>query len=54
MEDYIEKHGGEVSWDVDDAMKEHLQSLGLWQEEVDPTDGSQYISENYKPNEKQD
>ena len=54
MEDYIEKQGGEVSWDVDDAMKEHLQSLGLWQEEVDPTDGSQYISENYKPNEKQD
>jgi len=51
MEDYVEKQGGDVSWDVDDAMKEHLQSLGLWKEEFDPTDGTNYISENYKRNE---
>jgi len=48
MEDYIDKQGVEVSWDIDDSMKEHLQSLGLWKEEIDPTDGANYISENYK------
>lgn len=48
MEHYIDKQGAEVDWEVDDAMKEHLQSLGLWKEEIDPTDGKNYISENYK------
>lgn len=48
MEDYIEKQGGEVNWEVDDAMKEHLQSLGLWEEDVKP--GSEYISQTYKEN----
>jgi endonuclease YncB( thermonuclease family) len=27
---------------------------GLWKEDFDPTDGSNYISENYKRNEEQD
>lgn len=54
MEDYIEKHGGEVEWEVDDAMREHLQSIGLWTEEFDPTDGSNYISENYQGNGKEE
>ena len=48
MEDYIEKQGGEVDWEVDDAMKEHLQSLGLWEQDVKP--GSEYISQTYKDN----
>ena len=42
----------DFDWEVDDAMKEHLESLGLWNEV--PTDGSQYISENFKRNEKED
>ena len=29
-------------------MKEHLQSLGLWEEDVKP--GSEYISQTYKDN----
>jgi hypothetical protein len=31
-------------------MKEHLKSLGLWIQQEDPTDGTNYISENYKNN----
>ena len=54
MEDYVEKQGPEIEWEVDDSMKEHLQSLGLWKEDFDPTDGNNYISENYKRNEEQD
>jgi hypothetical protein len=46
MEDYVDKHGQEVDWEIDDAMKEHLQSLGLWQADVKP--GSEYISQDYK------
>lgn len=48
MEDFIDKQGAEVNWEVDDAMKEHLQSLGLWEEDVKP--GSEYISQTYKEN----
>lgn len=48
MEDYVEKQGAEVEWEIDDTMKEHLQSLNLWQEAFDPTDGSNYISENFR------
>lgn len=48
MEDYVDKQVREVDWEVDDAMKEHLQSLGLWKEESRP--GSEYISEEYKQN----
>jgi hypothetical protein len=54
MEDSVDKQVADFDWEVDDAMKEHLESLGLWKEEVDPTDGSQYISENFKRNEKED
>jgi hypothetical protein len=46
MEDYVDKHGQEVDWEVDDAMKEHLQSLGLWSHDVKP--GTEYISQDYK------
>lgn len=52
MEDFVDRQGGEPDWELDDSMKEHLQSLGLLDYEVDPTDGSQYISKNYIPNEK--
>lgn len=48
MEDYVEKQGVDVEWDIDETMKEHLQSLNLWQEAYDPTDGSNYISENFR------
>jgi hypothetical protein len=50
MEDFVEKQGEEFTWEVDDAMKEHLQSLGLWQETIDPTDAKTYISPDYKGN----
>lgn len=53
MEDYVDKQGGEPDWEVDASMKEHLQSLGLWQDDpLDPTDGSIYISQNYTGNAK--
>ena len=48
MEDSVDKQGAEFDWEVDDAMKEHLQSLGLW--EADKKPGSEYISEDYKGN----
>lgn len=48
MEDFIDKQGGDVDWEVDEAMKEHLQSLGLWKEQVKP--GSEYISQTYRDN----
>jgi hypothetical protein len=48
MEDSVDRQAVDFNWEVDDAMKEHLQSLGLWKEEVKP--GSEYISEDYKQN----
>jgi hypothetical protein len=48
MEDYVDKQGQEVDWEIDDSMKEHLQSLGLWKQDVKP--GSEYISQDYKGN----
>lgn len=54
MEDFIDRHGEEPTWEVDDAMREHLESLGLWQGEFDPTDPNNYISENYKGNGKEE
>jgi hypothetical protein len=48
MEDSVDRQAVDFDWEVDDAMKEHLQSLGLWKEEVKP--GSEYISEDYKQN----
>jgi hypothetical protein len=48
MEDSVERQQNNFDWEVDDAMKEHLQSLGLWQE---PTSSpTQYISSDYKGN----
>lgn len=48
MEDFVDRQGSEPDFEMDDAMKEHLTSLGLWKAEYDPTDGANYISENYK------
>lgn len=45
-EDYVERMVPEPEWEVDEVMIEHLQSLGLWKEQS--SNGSQYISENYK------
>jgi len=47
MEDSVDKMVVDFDWEVDDAMKEHLESLGLWKEESNPTQGANYISENY-------
>ena len=54
MEDSVDKQVADFDWEVDDAMKEHLQSIGLWKEEIDPTDPRQYISEDYKGNDKEE
>ena len=52
MEDSVERQQNNFDWEVDDAMKEHLQSLGLWQE---PTSSpTQYISSDYKGNAQKD
>ena len=52
MEDSVERQQNNFDWEVDDAMKEHLQSLGLWQE---PTSSpTQYISPDYKGNAQKD
>jgi hypothetical protein len=48
MEDYIEKKAPEFEWEIDDTMKEHLESLGLWKQDFDPTDGANYVSENFR------
>lgn len=53
MEDYIEKMAPDIEWDIDEATQQHLQSLGLWKEDFDATDGNNYISENYKRSEQQ-
>ena len=41
MEDYVEKHGEEFDWELDEHHKEHLKELGLY-EEKNP--GDEYIS----------
>ena len=48
MEDYVDKMVADFDWEVDDAMKEHLASIGLWKEEISPTDPRNFISENYR------
>lgn len=50
MEDFVDKQGGEPDFEVDDYMKEHLKDLGLWHNEDQPTNGSQYISQTYRNN----
>lgn len=46
MEDSVQRQQDNFDWEIDDSMKEHLQSLGLWQE---PTNSAtQYISPDYK------
>ena len=41
MEDYVEKHGEEFDWELDEHHKEHLKELGLY-EEKNP--GDEFIS----------
>ena len=42
MEDYVEKHGEEFTWEMDEHHIEHLRELGLMDEEQKP--GEEYIS----------
>jgi len=42
MEDYVEKHGEEFTWEMDEHHIEHLRELGLMDEEKKP--GEEYIS----------
>lgn len=41
MEDYVEKHGQEFDWELDEHHIEHLKELGLYDEE---NPGEEYIS----------
>lgn len=50
MEDYVDKQVADFDWEMDDSMREHLESLGLLQQEINPTDSRNYISENYRGN----
>jgi len=49
LEDSVERQAPEFDWEVDEAMQEHLQSLGLWKEQ-ESSNGSEYISSNYRGN----
>lgn len=48
MEDSVDRQAVSFDWEVDETTQEHLKSLGLWKDEFDPTDGTNYISENYR------
>jgi hypothetical protein len=54
MEDSVDKQVADFDWEIDESTQEHLRSLGLWKDEFDPTDSSNYISENFRRNEKED
>jgi len=50
MENYVEKDPKSYpDFEVDEFMKEHLQSLNLWSEKA-ANDGNQYISRNFQGN----
>jgi hypothetical protein len=53
-EDSVQRQVVDFDWEVDESTQEHLRSLGLWKDEFDATDGSNYISENYKRSEKEE
>lgn len=53
-EDYVEKQVVDFDWEIDESTQEHLKSLGLWRDEFDPTDGKNYISEDYRKNTKEE
>ena len=48
MEDYNTKdkykNDPEPDWEMDQAHKDHLKGLGLWEDDDKPNDGSEYIS----------
>jgi hypothetical protein len=54
MEDSVDKQVADFDWEIDEDTQDHLRSLGLWKDEFDPTNGRNYISENFKRNEKED
>ncbi len=47
-EDSVDRQVRDFGWEVDETTQEHLKSLGLWKDKFDPTDGTNYISENYR------
>ena len=44
MEDYYKTRDDEPDWELDESHIEHLKSLGLYDDEEEDTDGSEYIS----------
>ncbi len=48
MEDSVDKQVVDFDWEIDEDTQDHLRSLGLWKDEFDPTNGRNYISENYR------
>jgi len=44
MEDYVKTRADEPDWELDESHIEHLKSLGLYDNEEDKNDGSEYIS----------
>ena len=44
MEDYVKTRDDEPDWELDEAHIEHLKSLGLYEDEEQKDDGSEYIS----------
>ena len=44
MEDYVKTRDDEPDWELDEAHIEHLKSLGLYDDEEEKNDGSEYIS----------
>jgi hypothetical protein len=44
MEDYVRTKADEPDWELDEHHIEHLKELGLYDEEEDKNDGSEYIS----------
>ena len=44
MEDYVKTRDDEPDWELDESHIEHLKSLGLYDDEEEKNDGSEYIS----------
>mgnify|MGYP000660254032 FL=1 len=44
MEDYVKTRDDEPDWELDDHHIEHLKELGLYDDNSDKDDGSEYIS----------
>ena len=44
MEDYVKTRDDEPDWELDQHHIEHLKELGLYDDNSDKDDGSEYIS----------